>query len=139
MHIRLTSRTYFKCWFPAPSIQDANLVSLMWHLHVYKYTGWFWWGIYILQEKLAWFLPWTWFRKLRGLCYRSMLSKYSVLKFPSWLSGKKKNKKKTWLVSTRTQVQSLASPNGLRIRCCHQLWCRSQTRQKKKKKKKKKN
>ena len=27
----------------------------------------------------------------------------------------------------RTQVQSLALLNGLRIQCCHDLWCRLQT------------
>ena len=32
------------------------------------------------------------------------------------------------LVSMRTQVQSLASLSGLRIRCCHELWCRSHMR-----------
>ena len=37
-------------------------------------------------------------------------------------------KKQTWLGSTRTQVQSLASLSGLRIRHCRELWCRSQTR-----------
>ena len=28
----------------------------------------------------------------------------------------------------RTWVRSLASLSDLRIRCCHELWCRSQTR-----------
>ena len=32
-----------------------------------------------------------------------------------------------WLVSTRTQVQSLASLSGLRSRRCHELWYRLQT------------
>ena len=32
------------------------------------------------------------------------------------------------LASMRTQVRSLASFSGLRIRCCHELWCRSETR-----------
>ena len=32
-----------------------------------------------------------------------------------------------WLVSMRMQVQSLASPSGLRIQPCHELWCGSQT------------
>ena len=27
----------------------------------------------------------------------------------------------------RLQVQSLAMLSGLRIRCCHELWCRSKT------------
>ena len=27
----------------------------------------------------------------------------------------------------RMQVRSLASPSGLRLWCCHELWCRSQT------------
>ena len=31
-----------------------------------------------------------------------------------------------WLASMRTQVQSLASLSGLRIRHRHELWCRSQ-------------
>ena len=36
-------------------------------------------------------------------------------------------RKRIWLVSMRTQVPSLASLSGLRIWCCHELWCRSQT------------
>ena len=31
------------------------------------------------------------------------------------------------LGTMRLQVQSLALLRGLRIRCCHKLWCRSQT------------
>uniref|UniRef100_A0A8C3WEP1 Amidase domain-containing protein n=1 Tax=Catagonus wagneri TaxID=51154 RepID=A0A8C3WEP1_9CETA len=31
-------------------------------------------------------------------------------------------------ISTRLPVRSLVSLSGLRIRCCHELWCRSQTR-----------
>ena len=31
-----------------------------------------------------------------------------------------------WLISMRTQVQSLASLSGLMIWCCQELWCRSQ-------------
>ena len=27
----------------------------------------------------------------------------------------------------RTWVRSLALPSGLRIWCCHELWCKSQT------------
>ena len=34
--------------------------------------------------------------------------------------------KQIQLVSTRLQVRSLASLTGLRIRHCHELWCRSQ-------------
>ena len=41
--------------------------------------------------------------------------------FPLWLSGKG-----TRLVSMRIQVQSLASLSELRIRHCHDLWCRLQ-------------
>ena len=33
-----------------------------------------------------------------------------------------------WLISMRMQVQSLASLSGFRTQCCHELWCRSQTR-----------
>ena len=43
--------------------------------------------------------------------------------FPSWLSS--------WrilLASMRMWVHSLALLTGLRIRCCQELWCRSQTR-----------
>ena len=36
--------------------------------------------------------------------------------------------KKTWLVARRMRVWSLASFSGLGIRCCHEPWCRSQTR-----------
>ena len=43
--------------------------------------------------------------------------------FPSWLSRNKSD-----LVSTRTQVRSLALLSRLRIRRCRELWCRSQTR-----------
>ena len=34
--------------------------------------------------------------------------------------------KQTWLVSMRTQVQSLASLSGLKIWCCHELWWKLQ-------------
>ena len=36
--------------------------------------------------------------------------------------------KRIWRVTTRTQVRSLASLSGLRIRHHHKLWCRSQMR-----------
>ena len=48
--------------------------------------------------------------------------KDSFVELPSWLSGKQ-----TRLVSTRMRVRSLASFSGLRIRCCRELWCKSQT------------
>ena len=32
--------------------------------------------------------------------------------------------KRIWVVTMRTQVQFLASLNGLRIWCCWELWCR---------------
>ena len=35
--------------------------------------------------------------------------------------------KQSWLVSVRMWVRSLASLSGLRIRCCPELWCGSQT------------
>ena len=35
--------------------------------------------------------------------------------------------KQIWLVSMRTQVPSLASLSGLRVWCCHELWCRLKT------------
>ena len=36
--------------------------------------------------------------------------------------------KHTQLVSMRMRVGSLTLLSGLRIQCCHELWCRSQTR-----------
>jgi len=36
--------------------------------------------------------------------------------------------KRIQLGTVRLQVRSLASLSGLRIRYCHELWCRSQTR-----------
>ena len=36
--------------------------------------------------------------------------------------------KRIRLGTTRLQVESLALLSGLKIRCCHELWCRSQTR-----------
>ena len=33
---------------------------------------------------------------------------------------------KTQLVSMRMRVPSLASFSGLRVRCCRELWCKSQ-------------
>ena len=35
--------------------------------------------------------------------------------------------KRIQLGTMRLQVLSLASLSGLKIRCCHELWCRSQT------------
>ena len=50
------------------------------------------------------------------------LKKLVVMEFPLWCSG-------YWirLGIMRLWVWSLASLNGLRIRHCHELWCRSQT------------
>ena len=45
-----------------------------------------------------------------------------VLEFLSWLSGQQ-----IWLGTMRLQVWSMALLSGLWIRCCHELWCRSQT------------
>ena len=47
-----------------------------------------------------------------------MLQKISGMEFPLWLSGNK---------FIRMRVRSLTSLGGLRIRHCHELWCRSQT------------
>ena len=41
--------------------------------------------------------------------------------FPSWLSGLR-----TQLISMRTQIRSIISLSGVRIRCFPKLWCRSQ-------------
>ena len=46
-----------------------------------------------------------------------------ILEFPLWLS-----RLRTWLVSMRMWVWSLASLSELRIWCCHELWYRWQTR-----------
>ena len=43
--------------------------------------------------------------------------------FPSWRSGQR-----IWLGTMRLRVRSLPLPSGLTIRCCRELWCRSQTR-----------
>ena len=37
-------------------------------------------------------------------------------------------RKRTRLASMRTRVRSPVSLSGLRIPCCRELWCRSQTR-----------
>ena len=42
--------------------------------------------------------------------------------FPLWLSEKRIQQG-----TTRLWVPSLASLSGLRIQCCHELWCRLQT------------
>ena len=36
--------------------------------------------------------------------------------------------KRSLLGTMSLQVRTLAWLSGLRIRCCHELWCRSQTR-----------
>ena len=46
----------------------------------------------------------------------------SIREFPLWLSGLQ-----AWPVSMRMRVRSLALFSGLRISCCCELWCRSQT------------
>ena len=56
------------------------------------------------------------FKYVASSCFKVV-----VLEFPSWLSGLH-----AWLVSMRTQVRSLASLSGFRIRRCCELWCRSQ-------------
>ena len=61
------------------------------------------------------------------ICISKMvLSKYVLnewnWEFRFWLSSIRTQK-----VFTRMQVRSLASFSGLRIQCCHELWCRSQT------------
>ena len=43
------------------------------------------------------------------------------MEFPLWLS-----KLRTQCVSMKRRVRSLASLSELRIRHCHELWCRSQ-------------
>ena len=55
-------------------------------------------------------------------CSRNLLRKTPMREFQSWLSDYR-----TRLGSMRLWVQSLSSLSGLRIQCCHELWCRSQT------------
>ena len=60
-----------------------------------------------------------------------VLSKIPYLLWSSYkLSGVPvmAQQKRIWLVSMRTQVRSQASVSGLRIRCCRELWSKSQTR-----------
>ena len=47
------------------------------------------------------------------------ISKITIRGFWLWLSGIW-----TWLVTMRMWVWSLALLSGLRIQCCHELWCR---------------
>ena len=55
------------------------------------------------------------------LSHDQQRSLYLDLEFPLWLRALR-----TQLVSMRMQVLLLASLSGLRIRRCHELWCRSQ-------------
>ena len=48
--------------------------------------------------------------------------KQKDMEFLLWHSGLR-----TWLVSMRMQVRSLASLRRLRVQCCCELWCRSMT------------
>ena len=63
----------------------------------------------------------SWKRKISHV-HKDTCTKIVLLEFPLWLSGLR-----TQLVSMRTKVWSLASISGLRIRRCHELWCRWQT------------
>ena len=62
------------------------------------------------------------FTALSSLIIICLLNLTSGQEFPLWLNG-------LWiqLISMRTWVRSLAFLSGLRIRCCHELWCRLQT------------
>ena len=69
---------------------------------------------------------------LEGSCSRDCslclltLSIYGRQNIKKWKSGVPivVSGLRTWLVSMRIQVRSLASLSGLRIRFCHELWCR---------------
>ena len=50
-------------------------------------------------------------------------TKTKIKEFPLWLSGNEPRR----LGTTAFWVQSLALLSGLRIWCCHELWCRLQT------------
>ena len=58
----------------------------------------------------------------RVLIYGDSESEELRTEFLLWLS-----RLRTRLVSTRMQIRFLASLTGLRIWCCCELWCRSQT------------
>ena len=64
-------------------------------------------------------------RTLRVLYYRRVVVVYALLQIiPRGVSVVSQ-----WLMNpTRFQVPSLPLLSGLRIRCCLELWCRSQTR-----------
>ena len=54
---------------------------------------------------------------------QGVIKKEAGLEFLLWLRGLR-----IQLVSMKIQVRSLASLSGLRIRHCHELWCKSQMR-----------
>jgi len=70
-----------------------------------------------LQTTLAWSLDT--YKRMRKLNLKRLKEFKGV---PSMAQ-----KKRIWLVSMQTQVQSLALLSELRIWCCRELWCRSQT------------
>ena len=73
--------------------------------------------VLLLSESLRWLSNASNKIRMSKGCYQNN----SPVKFPLWLSGKESD------VSMRTQVRSLASLSGLRICCCLELQCRSQT------------
>ena len=71
-------------------------------------------GLVTTSEKIK--KPWG-IVSIRGLKTHDK----EMREFLLWLSGLR-----TWLVSKRVQVPSLASLSGLRIQCCSEVGCRSQ-------------
>ena len=62
-------------------------------------------------------------RKVR--CFYRMTSKFKAMLFEVPVLVQRKQ---IWPGTMRLRVRSLASLSGLRIQCCCELWCRSQTR-----------
>ena len=61
------------------------------------------------------------------LCYRSAAYLFRWIRNQNIRVPIMAQWKWIWLGTKRLRVQSLASLSGLRIRCCCELWCRSQT------------
>ena len=104
------------------------------HIHPLSDPSWFTrWGTWVLGPEWLSTASLDWRRKYRneGLGKKQkdqevnqLTNLWHILKFllgvPVVAQGKQ-----IWPVSMRMQVQSLALLGGVRIRRCHELWCRS--------------